>query len=109
MKMVQVKNGEIIKYSLPKVGILSNGRTVSGYHLLEETVLKSEGWLPLEDVKPIYDMETQQLINDGYNILIDKVQVKYIVESIPVVEDISQTPSTEERLDALEMVLLMLL
>ena len=45
--MIQVINGEIKQYSLPKTGILSTGETVSGYHLLDENILKDEGWLPL--------------------------------------------------------------
>ena len=39
MKLVQVINGEIAQYSLPKTGTLKNGSTVSGYHLLDEEVL----------------------------------------------------------------------
>ena len=83
MKLVQVINGEIAQYSLPKTGTLKNGSTVSGYHLLDEEVLKEEGWLPLEDIKPEYDEETQYLVNDGYEILEDKVIKKYRIEEIP--------------------------
>jgi hypothetical protein len=81
--MIQVINGEIIQYNLPKVGTLKDGRTVSGYHLLDEEILLNEGWLPLEDIPPEYDMETQYLVNDGYEILDDKVIKKYKVENIP--------------------------
>lgn len=81
--MIQVINGEIIQYSLPKVGTLKDGRTVSGYHLLDEETLKNEGWLPLEDIQPTYDNATQYLINDGYEILEDKVVKKYKIENIP--------------------------
>ena len=81
--MIQVIGGEIKQYFLPKVGALSDGRTVSGYHLLDEEILKEEGWLPLEDIKPEYDVETQYLVNDGYEILEDKVTKKYRVEDIP--------------------------
>lgn len=83
MKMIQVTNGEIVKYKLPKVGTLKDGRTVSGYHLLDKEILKQEGWLHLEDIQPIYDAETQYLANDGYEILEDKVIKKYRVENIP--------------------------
>lgn len=68
MKLVQVINGEIAQYSLPKTGTLKNGSTVSGYHLLDEKILIEEGWLLLEDNPPEYDMETQYLANDGYEI-----------------------------------------
>lgn len=59
MKLVQVIEGKIKQYSLPKTGTLKNGSTVSGYHLLDEEILKEEGWLPLEDIPPEYDEETQ--------------------------------------------------
>ena len=85
--MIQVINGEITQYSLPKTGTLKDGRTVSGYHLLDEETLKEEGWLPLEDIKPDYDIETQYLVNDGYEILEDKVIKKYRIEEIPEREE----------------------
>jgi hypothetical protein len=87
MKLVQVINGKIAQYSLPKTGTLKNGSTVSGYHLLDEEVLLDEGWLPLEDIKPEYDEETQYLVNDGYEILEDKVIKKYRIEEIPEREE----------------------
>jgi len=83
MKLIQVINGEITQRSLPKTGTLKNGSTVSGYHLLDEEILLDEGWLPLEDNPPEYDMETQYLTNDGYEILEDKVIKKYRIVDIP--------------------------
>ena len=85
--MIQVINREIAQYSLPKTGTLKNGSTVSGYQLLDEEVLLDEGWLPLEDVKPEYDEETQYLVNDGYEILEDKVIKQYRIEEIPEREE----------------------
>ena len=82
MKLIQVINGEIKQYSLPKTGTLKDGSTVSGYHLLDEEVLLEEGWLPLEDNPPEYDEETQYLANDGYEVLEDKVIKKYRIEDI---------------------------
>ena len=87
MKMVQVIEDEIKQYQLPKTGTLKDGRTVSGYHLLDEDILKDEGWLPLEDIQPEYDVETQYLIQDGYEILEDKVIRKYRIEEIPEREE----------------------
>ena len=81
--MIQVIEGKIKQYNLPKTGILKNGQTVSGYHLLDEEILKEEGWLPLEDNPPEYDEETKYLVNDGYEILEDKVIKKYRVVDIP--------------------------
>ena len=80
--MIQVINGEIKQYSLPKTGELKDGSTISGYHLLNEETLLEEGWLPLEDSKPEYDIKTQYLANDGYEILEDKVIKKYRIEEI---------------------------
>lgn len=74
--MIQIINGEITQYRLPKVGQLKDGRTVSGYHLLYEETLKDEGWLPLEDIQPEYDEEIQYLVQDGYEVLEDKVWVQ---------------------------------
>lgn len=85
--MIQVIDGKIKQYKLPPTRTLSDGRTVSGYHLLDEEVLLDEGWLPLEDVEPDYDMETQYLVNDGYEILEDKVIKKYRIGEIPEREE----------------------
>ena len=76
--MIQVIEGKIKQYSLPKTGTLKNGSTVSGYHLLDEEILLDEGWLPLEDIKPEYNPEMQYTQLTGYNILSDKVVKKYI-------------------------------
>jgi hypothetical protein len=81
--MIQVIEGKIKQYSLPKTGVLKDGSTISGYHLLDEEILLDEGWLPLEDVEPEYDEETQYLVDDGYEILEDKVIKKYRIEEIP--------------------------
>ena len=85
--MIQVINGEIKQYSLPKTGTLKDGSTVSGYNLLGEDILRAEGWLPLEDVKPEYDEKTQYLASDGYEILEDKVIRKYRIEEISKTEE----------------------
>lgn len=97
MKLVQVKNNQIIKWNLPKTGTLKNGRTVSGYDLLDEEILREEGWLPMEDNPPSYDQETQYILHDGYEILEDKVIRKYRVEDIHEPEPVTHDPSLEER------------
>ena len=81
--MIQVKENKIVKYSLPKTGMLSTGETVSGYHLLDEETLRSEGWLPLEDIRPEYDSETHYLQPSGYDIQEDKVVKLYTINEIP--------------------------
>lgn len=39
--------------TLPSTGRLSDGRWVSNYDKLPEATLRAEGWLPLEEVKPL--------------------------------------------------------
>lgn len=96
--MIQVINGEITQYFLPKTGTLKDGSTVSGYHLLDEETLKEEGWLPLEDNPPEYDMETHYLALDEYEILEDKVIKKYRIEEIPAREEPSDLEAEIEEL-----------
>jgi hypothetical protein len=95
--MIQIIDGEIVKYSLPKSGRLSTGETVSGYHLLDEETLRREGWLPLEDIRPEYDNETHYLQPSGYDIQEDKVVRLYEIVEIPPRE-----PDPMERIEELE-------
>jgi len=81
--MIQVIDGEIKQYILPKSGYLKDGTSVSGYHLLSQAILKDEGWLPLEENPPEFDVETEYLIADGYEILTTKVIKKYRIELMP--------------------------
>ena len=102
--MIQVIDSEIVKHSLPKSGRLSTGETVSGYHLLDEETLRSEGWLPLEDVRPEYDSGTHYLQPRGYDIQEDKVVRLYeIVETPP------REPDPMDRIRELEETLNILL
>lgn len=104
--MFKKMNNGTVKYKLPKVGTLKDGRTVSGYHLLDEEILKEEGWLPLEDNPPEYDIETQYLVQDGYEILEDKVIKKYRIEEIPEREEPRDLESEVEELrQALDILL----
>ena len=96
--MIQVINNKITKYALPKTGTLSTGETVSGYNLLPIETLKAEGWLPLEDIQPEYDVETQYLASDGYEILEDKVIRKYRIEDIAEEEEPRDLESEIEEL-----------
>lgn len=84
--MYQVKNGVITSRSLPKVGTLSTGQTVSGYNLLDLPVLLAEGWLPVEEAL-INPPEGQQFSGWDEQILADKVL------RTPTYTVISETPS----------------
>lgn len=99
MIKVLVENGEIKQIGLPETGFLKDGRSVSGYNLLEESILNEEGWLPLEELKPEYNAETQYLQHEGYTIESDKVISRYIVKNI---EQQPYVPTLEERLVAAE-------
>lgn len=99
--MIQVKEGKIIRHTLPTTGELSDGRTVSGYNNLPEESLRVEGWLPLIVNKPEYDPETHEVVHGGYDIREDKVIKLYEVVEIP-----KPTPTEMERVEALEEIML---
>ena len=80
--MYRVKDGEIIERALPRTGVLSDGRSVSGYHLLPVATLKDEGWLPVVDDKPDYDPASEQLIR-AEKIEKDRVVINYTIEPLP--------------------------
>lgn len=63
---------------LPTSGLLSDGTTVSNYHLLPNEILKSEGWKPLEEVKPTFEESTQMLQLDSVIDEGEKIVATYI-------------------------------
>ena len=81
--MFQVKEGKIVARNLPQSGRLSTGETVSGYHVLPAEILAKEGWLPVEEVKPLFDPAIEQLIIEKEEILKDKIKITYLKETIP--------------------------
>lgn len=83
MPKMKVVDGAITEYSLPPVGTLSDGRTVSNYHLLDEKTLAAEGWRDVVDQKPVYDKTTHDLVHDGYEVVDNTVRVKYRTEQKP--------------------------
>lgn len=99
--MIQVKEGKIVRYSLPKTGELSDGRTVSGYNNLPEGTLREEGWLPLAVEEPEYNPDTHVLTFDRYDIQKDRVVKLYKVIEIP-----EPTPTEMDRVEALEEIVL---
>ena len=80
--MIQVIDGKIIKYRLPKVGTLKSGETVSGYDKLSPEILAEEGWLPLEDIKPAFDDKLEYLQLIKYEILFDRVVKVYEIKQL---------------------------
>ncbi len=86
MRMVQVIDGEIIQYYLPRTGYLKDGSSVSGYDILMESdpeLAKEESWLPLEETVPEYDDKTHFIVDEIYTILEDKVVKEYVIEPYP--------------------------
>ena len=100
MRMALVKSGEVILDYIP-----STYNNISNYHLLPEEYLIEQGWLPLEEILPEYDVETQQLINPLYEILTDKV-----IKSWEIVEiQKNETEILKQRLQLTEDTILDLL
>ena len=106
MNYAKVENWQVTQAGLPTTGVLKDGRTVSGYNLLPDNILKSEGWLPLIDNPPEYNQETEYLEHAGYTISETEVITNYTVKQIgPVV----LIPTIEDRLAAVEDALLMII
>lgn len=94
-----VTDGTVDRVGLPTTGTLSDGRTVSGYDRLPLQTLTAEGWLPLIDGPPAYDATTEQAIPDGYDVLADRVIVRYRVEPIPTPQPEPPTPEQQRIAD----------
>lgn len=100
---VHVTNGVVDAVGLPQSGYLRDGSFVGMYHLLPPETLKAEGWLPLVAEMPEHaESEMAQFI--GYDITENTVTAQYEVVEKP--EPIPAPPTTEERVEALEMALL---
>lgn len=82
----RVIDGQVVRVGLPRAGVI-DGRTVSNYHLLPESVLLAEGWLPLELNQPEYNPETQELRLTGYTVEADKVTANYEAVKKPTTID----------------------
>ena len=89
----KVENGIVVQGYLPVSGVL-NGKSVSNYNLLPESILLAEGWLPLIEIKPEYDTDTQELSLVGYTIEATQVTSNYVV--------IAKVFTLEERIETQE-------
>lgn len=96
---VYIKDNHVQRIgNIPKVWKLKDGRTISGFHLVNSGIHKQEGWLPLEDNKPEYNEETHYLTNPQYEILEDKVVRTWEVAENPPMPD--PVPSKEDILES---------
>lgn len=68
---------------LPSSAQLSDGRWVSNFYLLPHETLVSEGWLPVEEVKPAYDEQVQYLEQQSAVEENGKIVITYIAVDMP--------------------------
>ncbi len=73
-----VQNGAVVSVGLPSCGCI-NGAAVSNYNLLPEATLVLEGWLPYTEDIPEYNVETQMLKLNNYEILANEVIGHYTI------------------------------
>lgn len=57
--------------------------TVSNFHYLPREILADEGWLPIEDEEPVYDPNTQQLVESGLRVETARVVRTWVAEYLP--------------------------
>lgn len=79
---IENSNNNII-LGLPRTAKMKDGRDVSGYNLLSEKILISEGWQIAEEVKPSYDPSTQILKEEKREIVEGEIIVTYIAADKP--------------------------
>ena len=72
-----------VELGLPPSGVLLDGRTVSNYDNLDIETLTTEGWLPVEEIKPAYDEAMQMLVIDSSVQQADKIVVTYVAVDRP--------------------------
>ena len=106
MNYAKVENGQVIQVGLAETGTLKDGSTVSGYNLLDEGILKAEGWLPLSENKPEYNAETEYLEFVDYTVGENEVIANYTVKQK---EPVIPIPTLEERLESAESAILALM
>lgn len=96
-----VKDGAIDRFGeLPKVWQMSDGSTVSGFHLLDKFMILAEGWYEVIDERPDYDNLTQYLTNQTHTIQESSVVTRYEVVSYPEPEP--ELPQRATDFDLLE-------
>lgn len=102
MTYALIEDGNIVSVGLPQIGTLPDGSQVSGFDKLEPEVLSEMGYVPIEDLGPPgHDVNTQ-VVEQGYEVLDDKVRVVYTVQEKPEPEpEPEPVASTQEQLDAL--------
>lgn len=90
---------------LPCVGLMKDGRWVSGYDLLPQAVLAAEGWKPVIVNAPDYDPGTQRLIVSSTQETADSIVVTYEVSML----ELTDVEKLKIRQDATEDAVLFLM
>jgi hypothetical protein len=70
---------------LPTSGILKDGRTVSNYNLLPESVLQTEGWMLCKENKPVFDPQRQYLKQSTVTFKDNAYTVNYVAVDLSVI------------------------
>ena len=99
----RVENGNVL-IGLPRVGVLRDGSTISGYNSLPENVLISEGWLPVEEDIPVYNQDTEMIQGPEYIVEVDRIISRYQAIAKPVSTPQVITPSTTELQNQLSII-----
>lgn len=84
MTYALVVNGSIETIGLPENGELRDGKTVSNYNRLPDSVLREEGWMPVVDSgPPVHDPDTHSVSLEGYAVKAGSVEPTYKVSVLP--------------------------
>ncbi len=106
-KYVQIKDGEPVAFELPSIGILPDGRQVSGFDKLDSDTLKTAGWVLVEDPGPPEYDSSKKVVERTLKMSGGKVIAIYTVSDLPEPEiPPESTPTTQEQLDALANILI---
>lgn len=108
MAYARYDENHVLITALPEVGVLQDGSTVSGYHLLPEETLLQEGWKHLIADNPEYDASTTYLILDTTEETDDSIIYHFKavpIPSAPAPIVLPYEPTQEDRLAAIEAAL----
>lgn len=98
MAYAHVLSGQVTETRLPRSGVLSDGRPVSGYHLLPPSVLHAEGWREIVDSgPPSHNPSTHLAAVTGheYDTGEDVVRVVYTLYEVGEEGTVSPVPSPD--------------
>ena len=86
-----------IEYA-PSVFTTDDGRKIINFNK-NVSIMKKYGFLEIENIVPMYDTETEEVVVLGYEVEVDKIVVKYNIIEKTIV------PTLEERVSNIEVLL----